>query len=381
MTLKSLRLQNFQVHTDLYVPLDPGITAILGPTNCGKSSVFRSIRWLVEHKPATGLLTHGTDSMSVSIETDQTQVSRFKTPKEYGYSVGQSVFVACANSQPLEIRDSLGLSEINLQGQHDPPFLLTLTPGQMARELNRIVDLSVIDKANAEAASRYLKAKNTATALEEIEDKQIAQVESLAWVSQADADLSALEDLTTRIEASVQRRVDLLELCRDIEQDTLTIGVFSQVISELEVLSQGLSDLHSKSLRYIQLFEIEVALSKAESDLSDLNACGKALAALRGPAAEIQKQKERLSALRTVLVHAEASVEISHKFSQDLENLLSSIADLRRKKDRLDALMQRINDLEGIDILPATKQIAELEQALQKAQKEQKVCPTCKRPL
>lgn len=383
MSLRSLTLQNFQAHKSLEVPLDPGITVILGATNSGKSSVFRALRWLVEHKPATGLLTHGQDSMSVSIETDSSTVSRFKTPKDYGYSVNDSTYLACATVQPADVRQALGLAEINLQGQHDPPFLLTLTPGQMARELNRIVDLSVIDKANSEAASRFLKAKNAVSALEDIETKQVAQEQALAWVSQADLDLQDLESLVAKIERSVQRRVDLLELSRDIGEASATIISLSEAISDLEDLAEGLGQIHTKALRLNQLTQADVALAKVQSDLSDLNACGKALASLRGPANEIQSRKERLAALRPVLLQAETSVEVSEEFSLGIESLLSQIAkivDTKKRSKDLEALLLELADWQG-NFREADSQEQHWKKLLEQKQMEQKVCPTCKRPI
>ncbi len=46
MRLVSLQLVNFQVHTGLIIDFSPGITTIVGPTDHGKSSILRALRWV-----------------------------------------------------------------------------------------------------------------------------------------------------------------------------------------------------------------------------------------------------------------------------------------------------------------------------------------------
>jgi hypothetical protein len=99
------------------------------------------------HEAASGLVTHGETSLQVGVLCEDGGVFRFKNPKEYGYKVGQEKFVACGKQAPKAVTDRLKLTDVNFQSQMDSVFLLALTGGQLAREINKIVALDDIDKS------------------------------------------------------------------------------------------------------------------------------------------------------------------------------------------------------------------------------------------
>ncbi len=44
--LKSLRLENFQSHKDLYVEFSDGLNIITGTNNAGKTAIFRALDYI-----------------------------------------------------------------------------------------------------------------------------------------------------------------------------------------------------------------------------------------------------------------------------------------------------------------------------------------------
>ena len=76
---------------------------------------------------------------------------------------------------PPEIAVALNMNEINFQGQHDPPFAVSLTAGALARALNEVVDLAAIDRALAAGASQVRR--NTAEAEGFAEEWMVAGAE------------------------------------------------------------------------------------------------------------------------------------------------------------------------------------------------------------
>jgi DNA repair ATPase RecN len=375
MTIKSIKLKNFQAHRDLQVDFVPGVNAIVGPTNVGKSSVFRAVRWLVEHKPISGLQTFDTEDTRVGIKSDAGSVIRFKSSKGYGYRIGSQDFVACGTNQPSEVQQSLGLAEINLQGQHDAPFLLTLTPGQMAKELNRIVDLSVIDKAMAATASAVAAAKSQANAVEELAKGYEAKAAKLAWVPQADEDLAAIEAIEAEIQSAKTRVVQT-------EQALLGLLSNHNQQQQLEPLIQELAEL----AKLIAAFEGDVAASRrlgfavgaSETNLAclrDVNAAGKALAGLAVDAKAITESTTKILAIRS-LVASYAKLGALGDFGPELDSMLADAASIKSANDTI----VKIKSILGSHRL-AIDAIASQDKELARLEKEKPICPTCGKPL
>ena len=59
------------------------------------------------------------------------------------YGVEGKTYEAFGNDVPPAVSKLLGLAEVNFQGQHDAAFWFGLSPGQLAKELNKIVDLEL----------------------------------------------------------------------------------------------------------------------------------------------------------------------------------------------------------------------------------------------
>ena len=422
--LRQIKLENFQAHRDLTIPVEPGVNVIVGPTNAGKSSVFRALRWLVEHKPASGLQTFDTDSMSVSIETDEGKaVERFKTKTEYGYKAEGATFLACATKQPPEIQAILGLSPINLQGQHDPPFLLTLTPGQMAKELNRIVDLSIIDKANSFASSGAMQAKGQVEATAKLLEKHQEEVAKWDWVESCETNYHQLVKVGGNLR-ELSKTADLLS-----EQIASIVAVDAELAKLIPLVEQaeGLLDRHlliqkqsvgAEILRKL-LFDNSLVLSKlikitvfegqcealsleAQSIRSMRGHCDRAsetIARLAANAASIssvnkvgtelaklKKQASAISVNTSLLAELSPIVDAYHKATATtsrLDPMLGDLVEIAEVATRLDRLSDKNVELFRLFVALHHNQsgIDEQAETIKTLEPQVKLCPTCNRPM
>lgn len=159
--LERLELQNFQPHENFVVDFDPCITTIVGPTDAGKSSILRGLKWICLNQPAgNGLIKRGTAHARGRLKVDNHKLSRKRGKSTNKYVLdGTSLEALTKSGVPDGVAVVLNVSVLNFSGQHDAAFWLSETPGQVSRELNAIINLGVIDSTLAALASGLSKAR------------------------------------------------------------------------------------------------------------------------------------------------------------------------------------------------------------------------------
>jgi len=374
--ITKISLKNFQAHKQLLLTFSPGVNTIVGPTNIGKSSVFRAVRWLVEHRPISGLPTFGTDDTQVRISTELGMVVRFKNEEGYGYKIDdQPVFLACGTNQPSEVQQVLGLAEINLQGQHDPPFLLTLTPGQMAKELNRIVDLSVIDKTMSATTAAVTAAKSQVSAMEEIVKAGEAEVAKLAWLPAAEQEFEKIQILDQKLQAAKLKQVLLESLTYEVSQNTTATLALESYLAELVELVELMQALDSARSREWQIAQTMGNLRDVLSTVSVVNSAGKALKAL-------SVDSDALQAVQASFTRLDAVVQ-SYARLERLDAFWVALDEVTGDQDQLSIVKSKVFRLR--DVFTHWKTVesekTKQESEITRLEKEKPICPTCKRPL
>lgn len=193
--LKQLHIKNFQRHEDLTVDFD-AITSIVGPTDSGKSSVIRALIWvMMNHPGGIEYIRDGADAADVSLTLESGKVvRRVRTKSKNLYYLDDQEFKAFGTGVPQPIEDELRVGWLNCQQQHDSPFWFSVSGTELARELNRIVDLSIIDDSHTYLASRVRDHQATIRKSEEHIDRLTKQVEENHWAVRADAALSKAHD-------------------------------------------------------------------------------------------------------------------------------------------------------------------------------------------
>ncbi len=148
--INKLTLKNWQRHKSLELELG-SVTTIVGPTNAGKSAILRALAWLaVGNVPgfvpkSKKMVRHGTKRTTVSVEVGKHSISRSKGDKNL-YHVNGTRLTAFGQKVPDEVSQILNLNDLNFQKQVGMPFWFAESPGQLSKQMNKIVDLSVIDE-------------------------------------------------------------------------------------------------------------------------------------------------------------------------------------------------------------------------------------------
>jgi DNA repair exonuclease SbcCD ATPase subunit len=145
MSIKSIFIQNFQSHQNTTLDLDKRINIIAGKTNSGKTAILRALNFVINNKSFNSCRSKWGGDTSVSINVDNSLFTRSKVKKDNIYKLNEQEFKAFGKNVPEEIEKHLNFNELNIQKQMDGPFLLSKSPGEIARYLNTIVNLDIID--------------------------------------------------------------------------------------------------------------------------------------------------------------------------------------------------------------------------------------------
>lgn len=146
--ITKVEIQNFQSHHNTVVDMVDGVNVIIGPSDAGKSSVFRAINWVVSNRPLGDSYRSewGGDTSVVLHTSDGGVVERLRTDKRNSYIVNGTELKAFGSEPPAEVFETLRIDPYNVQSQMDAPFLMASSPGEVAQLLNRAASIDDIDR-------------------------------------------------------------------------------------------------------------------------------------------------------------------------------------------------------------------------------------------
>lgn len=239
--LKSLKLTNFQAHTSTKICFGSGITSIIGASDIGKSAVIRALGWCaLNNLPGESFIRHKTKEAVVEIVTDGHRVTRSKARGGASnlYELDGDELKAFGMDVPAQVFEALRLSPINFQSQHDAPFWFGLSGGEVAKQINAIVDLSIIDqtlyKLGQEVRRRRDAVVVSAQRLKQLRERH----ESIKWVEGAAGELAALVKTESRVEKLRAQSTRIRAALSVRRERSSRIKELAAILQELGTLSR-----------------------------------------------------------------------------------------------------------------------------------------------
>lgn len=306
--IEHLKIRNFLKNRKLEIELDPHVTTLIGSNGAGKSSAIRAFLWLANNEPSgTKFISWGKKSVEVVLTIDGKTITRRKDKEGNVYLLGAKQFKAFGTGNvPDEIERLLNLIPECSQGQFNLPFWFHLTPGQVSRELNKIVDLSIIDKSLASAARGVKQASaRLEVSKERLSDARKAR-KGLAGVPRMAEDLAKLEKLNKQqltLASSIALGQSLLD---QAAQHTRTIQYSRKAIKLGSAAIKAGVRVRKVKRRLDRLSDLVDRLTEAqkvsESELPNIDE----LVRLREKVVETGDQVGRLTALVDLLTEKQA---------------------------------------------------------------------------
>ena len=282
--IRKVAIQNFQIHKQTELEFKEGMNVIAGSSDNGKSSIIRAIRWVLMNRP-TGFAfhTHGAkdDTAVAMVFGDYECVTRQKGEKNSGgYHHRGKTYAALRTDVPPEIERVLNLSEINIQSQHDPYFLLQDSPGEVAKKLNVVAGLGIIGDTIKTANAVVRNRKDAIGAIVKQEAEYKAAFDKHSWAYKEEDNVfqlkfevgryKTLKNLSEELKQLIERQATTKERIKALA------GVTATHKAEYEQLAQELENLNQAGCRYhelsslIERFRVKSRAIKAANKLAQM---------------------------------------------------------------------------------------------------------------
>jgi DNA repair exonuclease SbcCD ATPase subunit len=286
--IKTIQISNFQSHKNTILELSEGVNVIKGRSHSGKSSIIRALDWaLLNRIRGDYFVSHfrgKKEETAVRIEfTDESYIVRKKGSSVNGYelSVGGDI-EAIRTDLPEEVQSITRMDKINVQGQDELYYMLKETPGYVAKELNKLVGLDIID----ETLTRLNKIENENTIKLKLLEKDSIEVKEnlkeLDYLDDFEKRVIEIENMWDEHQRLSRKREKLSELSNDI----ITLGSVIEETSEWLSIKAPVDEL-------LQLIEEQSQLQSSSSKLSSAYASMQQQEIVRETSAQRVKTREK----------------------------------------------------------------------------------------
>jgi len=310
--LKTLKIKNFQSHKHTCLDFSEGLNVIVGESDKGKSAVLRALSMLVNNdfpgcKYFPNFMGDKGKTVVEAIFNDckvklEKRISKGKTKKKVrlGRYILNDIqkFESFGITIPDLVENSINIGQINFQKQHDHHYLVLDSPGNIGKEINKIIDIDLIDqwisslnseinenrrelrhidaksKNLEEKLKRYKRLDEFEIIIEEIEKitKKITQCDKkLLLLEEYNKNQSELEKYKGRLKFAAQNIEEIKKYDYDIEELDYILEKCAEYKKNICKLHESKKELESKILSYkkklIQLKKCPVCDSDINGDL------------------------------------------------------------------------------------------------------------------
>lgn len=288
--IASIHIKDFQSHVDTTINFAPDgqLTVIVGPSDSGKTAVFRALRWVAYNEPAgIDFIRVGATKARVEISmADGRQVIRERSKSVNRYTIVEPgrddlVLEGFGIGVPLEVQQVLGIVPVqigdmelnlNLAEQLDGPFLGKSVPvTQKAKVLGKLAGTEEVDFASKQLGTdlyrRRQAEKNTAAEIVQIEEqlKAYEYLEDLGKaIEKVAALLAAIKESDTRKVRLEQLRADLQNLDEQIQAAEERVTTLRIALVAVEPLT---AQAERSAERYRQLVDAAGRLNQVDAGM------------------------------------------------------------------------------------------------------------------
>jgi hypothetical protein len=228
---------------------------------------------------------------------------------------------AFGSKTPPEVQAALQLSDINFQSQMDAPFWFALSPGELSKRLNEVVDLELID-ATLERLGRTVRVAKEKEAIAEAQHASACdRLRSVLHARDFDTDLKVVEELAAQWETLSGRILRARALLNEHRECAVRGRAYTTFLAEgtrLLELGQTAEKAHNRAAKMRTLWDIAQAALKRSTPPPPMHAIER----LAARVAHAQKQGEALRLLQSECARQRSLRSLHARRAKRLANLL-----------------------------------------------------------
>jgi predicted ATP-dependent endonuclease of OLD family len=317
--IEQLELRNFQSHRKSILIFDPGVNAIVGSSDSGKTAILRAFRWLIWNRPlGDSFRSHWGGDTSVILTIPSFVIKRWKTDTEHGYKINDTVLTGIKTDVPEIIQKAVNMDSVNVQQQFDSPFLLNASSGEVAQHFNKVANLDSIDATLKTLIQWQKKLTQTVYVQSSKIDEYTKELEKYAFLSDLEKDvcrLEKIEKMISGLEQDISKLEEIVELLQEIEEEKQeleplllleakviaclkvrkTITMFQLKRNELELYIASINEVRYLLEKFRSIPTTEMLIKKAISTCDDARCIEKewnSISNLLGQISEVKKELE-----------------------------------------------------------------------------------------
>lgn len=239
--ISRILVKNYQSLQNLELKLGK-FTVIVGESDSGKSALIRALTGWATNQAGSDFTTHGKSSTSVLVEMDSGDVVGWVKPKN-SYVVNGKEYAKAGRECPAEVKAVTGFIDVvfdedysdllNIAGQFDPPFLVTLSGTKVAKVIGKVSGIEFLYNAQRIISKETAATRSNIVSLELLIESLKKQLSAFEGVDKERESLEKIKQVFDRIAKETALTVSLASILEDIGSSTSRV---SSLEKELELL-------------------------------------------------------------------------------------------------------------------------------------------------
>lgn len=321
--IEQLDLINFQGHTDSTLEFAEGVNVIIGESDEGKSSIIRAIEYLALNRPSKNNYKNckcaDKEKMIVAGVFNGDVIQRIKSKTINQYQINEEQpFKAIKTEVPKEVQDIIKIKDVNIQSQSDSYFMLNLTAGQVAKKINKVVNLAIMDKVLADTRLDLTSTKQETLFWTNKKKEYSDQEQELLWVIDARKAFTEIE----KTKAQLDNKIIFYDTLNALNENYLNIQAeqkpfvaLPKALKNLKQLEKQNTFLDKKIQEYNMLIELLDTHNKTKAALFAYKDIQKAQTKLKKlfSLKETLKQKRITWAAMQTIIHLQNKIKHAHQ--------------------------------------------------------------------
>ena len=311
-------VKNYNIVKQASLEFIPGLNVITGPSNNGKSSIFKAIKALTYTVPGTNSIRSGESSYSVGIMTNGHTVLIQKGLKESVYMVDGEKYTKFGQTTPEQVSKALNMKELVLNGnkeqlnfwdQMEYPFLLDKTPVELFR--------FIIDSGDNDQISSALKTM--------VSDRQ--QISKS--IDQLQGSINVVDEEIKQYEERLSNAETIIESCNgliNLQPKVARLERLKLLRSNIHDIrhKQSRADMYGGSLtRKLNIHNNSFNLLQTKiNNLSKLNTLFVKLTNNIGDLSDINENKQKLSSILILNQIDSSKLNLMNSYKSKLNNII-----------------------------------------------------------